>query len=87
MLAETVWRRHTVSNTALEQRITPWRRCGVTLTCHQQQAELPDLKAAMPDYGAIHSQVWQDVLARLDRPTERSFAVSRRGTRQASRAS
>jgi hypothetical protein len=65
-LEQTLWRCRTLYNTALEERITAYRRCGVTLTCYQQQAELPDLKAAFPEYGDIHSQVLQDVLERLD---------------------
>jgi putative transposase len=66
-------------NTALEQRIVAYRRCGVTLTCYQQQAELPDLKAALPDYAAIHSQVLQDVLARLDKTYQAFFRRVREG--------
>jgi putative transposase len=62
-------------NTALEQRIVAYRRCGVTLTCNQQQAELPDLKAALPEYAAIHSQVLQDVLTRIDK-TYQAFLSS-----------
>ncbi len=33
-LAETLLRCRTLYNTALEQRITAYRRCGVTLTCY-----------------------------------------------------
>jgi putative transposase len=68
-----VWRCRTLYNTALEQRITAYRRSGVTLTCYQQQAELPDLKAAFPEYTAIHSHVLQDVLARLDKTYQAFF--------------
>ena len=60
-------------NTALEERITAYRRCSVTLTCSQQQAELPDLKAAFPEYAEIHSQVLQDVLTRLDKTYQAFF--------------
>jgi putative transposase len=56
-LEAVLWRCRALYNTALEQRITAYRRSGVTLTCYQQQAELPDLKAAFPEYAAIHSQV------------------------------
>jgi putative transposase len=35
-LGEVLWRCRTLYNTALEQRITAYRRCGVTLTCYQQ---------------------------------------------------
>jgi putative transposase len=72
-LEEVLWRCRTLYNTALEQRITAYRRCGVTLTCYQQQAELPDLKAAFPEYAAIHSQVLQDVLTRLDKTYQAFF--------------
>jgi putative transposase len=72
-LEEVLWRCRTRYNTALEQRITAYRRCGVTLTCYQQQAELPDLKAAFPEYAAIHSQVLQDVLTRLDKTYQAFF--------------
>lgn len=66
-LEAVLWRCRMLYNTALEQRITAYRRCGVTLTRYQQEAELKDLRAEMPDYAAIHSHVLQDVLARLDK--------------------
>jgi putative transposase len=56
----------TLYNVALEQRITAWQRCHVCLTRYQQEAELKAIRAAFPDYAAIHSHVLQDVLARLD---------------------
>jgi putative transposase len=62
----TLWRCRTLYNTSLEQRKVAYERCGVTLSAYQQQAELPDLKTALPEYCEIHSQVLQDVLARLD---------------------
>jgi putative transposase len=71
-LEEVLWHCRTLYNTALEQRITAYRRCGITLTAYQQMAELPDLKAAFPEYAAIYSLVLQDVLARLDK-TYRAF--------------
>lgn len=72
-LERVLWLCRRLYNTALEQRITAYRRCGVTLTCYQQQAELPDLKAAFPEYAAIHSQVLQDVLTRLDKTYQAFF--------------
>ena len=65
-LARVVWRCRTLYNTALEQRITAYRRRGITLSRSQHEAELKDLRAEMPAYAAIHSHVLQDVLARLD---------------------
>jgi len=60
-------------NTALEQRIIPWQRCQVSLSQYQQAAELKDIRAAMPEYAAIHSHVLQDVLARLDKTYQAFF--------------
>ena len=61
------WRCRTLYTTALEPRLTAWTRCRLTLTRYQQEAELKDLRTQMPDSGAVHSQVLQDVLARLDK--------------------
>ncbi len=45
MMAETVWRCRTRCrtryNTALEQRITAYRRCGVTLTALSSKRNCP----------------------------------------------
>jgi putative transposase len=79
MLAETLWQCRRLYNTALEQRITAYRRCGVTLTCYQQQAELPDLKAAFPEYATINAQVLQDVLTRLDKTYQAFFRRMKAG--------
>ena len=60
-------------NTALEQRITAWQRVRVTLSRYRQEAELKDIRAAFPEYAAIHSHVLQDVLARLDKTYQAFF--------------
>jgi len=72
-LEDVLWRCRTLYNTALEQRITAYHRCGLTLTAYQQQAELKDLRAEMPEYAAIHSHVLQEVLARLDKTYQAFF--------------
>ena len=73
-LATVVWRCRARYNAALEPRKTWWERGqGVSATYDQQKAELPGLKAACPEYAAVHSQVLQDVLLRLDR-TFRAFS-------------
>jgi putative transposase len=75
-LERVLWRCRTLSNTALEQRITAWQRCHVSLTRYQQEAELKALRAELPEDAAIHSHpqpstaihshVLQDVLPRLN---------------------
>ena len=58
----------TLYNRAVEQRKTWWGRGqGKSATYHQQAMELPDLKAACPAYGEVHSQVLQDVLRWVDK--------------------
>ena len=65
-LERVLWHCRTLYNTALEQRITAWQRCHISVTRYQKEAELKDLRADFPEYAAIHSHVLQDVLARLD---------------------
>jgi len=67
LLKQTLGLCRRLYNCALEQRLIWWRRGqGRAATHAQQEAELPDLKAACPEYTTVHSQVLQDVLARLD---------------------
>ena len=53
-------------------------RLGLAL---QQEAELKDIRAAFPEYAAIHSHVLQDVLARLDKTYQAFFLRVRHGER------
>src|SRR5579859_5216637 len=73
-LDEVVGRCRALYNAALEQRITWWRRGqGRSVTRFQQEAELKDLRAAFPEYAAIHAHILQDVLARLDKTYQAFF--------------
>ena len=55
-LEVVLWRCRTLYNVALEQRKTWWQRGeGKRLTRFQQEAELKDIRAAFPEYAAIHS--------------------------------
>ena len=74
-----LWRCRTLYNTALEQRIFLWKQRGVTRSPYEQEAELKDLRAALPDYAAIHSHVLQDVLARLNKTYQAFFRRVRAG--------
>jgi putative transposase len=68
-------------NTALEQRIIAWKRRHISVSRYQQEAELKDIRAAMPEYEAIHSHVLQDVLARLDKTYQAFFRRVKAGER------
>jgi putative transposase len=54
-------------NAALQERRDAWHKCGTSITCAHQSAQLPAIKAVRPEYHDVHSQVLQDVLTRLDR--------------------
>ncbi len=66
-------------NTAMEQRITAWQRCQVSVSRYEQEAELKAIRAEFPEYAALHSHVLQDVLARLDRTYQAFFRRVQRG--------
>jgi putative transposase len=78
-LEAVLWRCRTLYNAALEQRITAWVRCQVSISRYEQEAELKDIRAEMPEFAAIHSHVLQDVLARLDKTYQAFFARLKRG--------
>ncbi|HEV2237815.1 MAG TPA: transposase [Ktedonobacterales bacterium] len=78
-LDEVLWRCRTLYNAALEQRITAWQRCRVSVSRYQQEAELKVIRAEMPEYAAVHSHVLQDVLTRLDKTYQAFFRRVQRG--------
>src|SRR5215469_10673402 len=69
----------TLYNVALEQRITAWQRCHVSISRFQQEVELKAIRAEFSEYAALHSHVLQDVLARLDRTYQAFFRRVQRG--------
>ena len=79
LLDKIVWACRRLYNTALEQRIILYRQRGVSLTRYEQEAELKDLRAGMPEYAAIHSHVLQDVLARLEKTYQDFFRRIQQG--------
>src|SRR5260221_4167445 len=74
-----LWRCRTLYNTALEQRITLWKQRSVSVNYYQQKAELPDLKAACPDYAEVNAQVLQDVILRVERTYQAFFRRVKNG--------
>jgi putative transposase len=78
-LEEVLWRCRALYNAALEQRITAWQRCRVSVSRYDQEAELKDLRADFSDYAAIHSHILQDVLARLEKTYQAFFRRVQQG--------
>ena len=72
-LERPLWRCRILSNTALEPRSRLWKQRGLARTRSQLEAELKDLRAEVPEYGALHSHVLPDVLARLDKTSQAFF--------------
>jgi len=69
-------------NGALEHRKTAWERARVSISRYEQEAELKDIRAAFPEYAAIHSHVLQDVLARLDKTFQAFFRRIKAGEKR-----
>ena len=68
-LAVVLWRCCERYHAALQERQQAWQKCAVSSTAAGQSAQLPEIhKAVRPAYRAIHSQVLQDVLTRVERP-------------------
>jgi putative transposase len=72
---ETVLRRcRALYNAALEQRRTWWvRGQSKGASYYQQKAELPDLKAACPEFAEVHAHILQDVILRVERAFQAFF--------------
>jgi putative transposase len=73
MLGEWLGLCRRLYNIALEQRITAWQRRRVSVSRYEQEAELKAIRAAFPEYAAVHAHVLQDVLARLDKTYQAFF--------------
>ena len=48
-----------VYNAAVGERREAWQKGNVSVGYFQQKAELPSIKAAMPEYGEVNAQVLQ----------------------------
>ena len=62
-----------VYHAAVGERRDAWQKCGVSMTYSQQQAKLPEMKSAMPQYGEVNAQVLPDVVLRVDRAFQALF--------------
>jgi putative transposase len=56
-----------VYNATIVGRREAWRLRGVSVSYHQQMADLPEIKEAMPAYAEVNAQVLQDVALRVER--------------------
>jgi putative transposase len=66
-------------NTALEHRVTAYKKLGKFVTYTDQANELPAIKNSIPNFTKIHSQVLQDVLKRIDKGFQNFFRRIKQG--------
>jgi len=66
-------------NAALQERRDAWRICRQSVSCTDQQNQLPEIKQLRPELGMVHSQVLQDVLKRLDKAFDGFFRRVKKG--------
>jgi putative transposase len=60
-------------NTALEQRIDAYSRCGISVSYKMQAKELTQLRAEFPECEALNCPSEQVTLNRLDRAFDKFF--------------
>jgi transposase len=60
-------------NAALQERRDAWRIARKSVSCYEQQNQLPHIKSIRPELGCVRSQVLQDVLRRLDKAFDAFF--------------
>ncbi len=53
-------------NAALQERRDAYRKAGKSLSFYEQNRWLPQIRAELPEYKGVHSQVLQDVIKRVD---------------------
>ncbi len=60
-------------NAGLRERRDAWKMQRVSISYYDQTEQLPGIKEVRPEYQAIHSQVLQDTLRRLDKAMQAFF--------------
>lgn len=53
-------------NAALQERRDAYKKAGKTVGFYEQKKWLPEIRAELPEYKGIHSQVLQNVIERVD---------------------
>ena len=68
-------------NAALQERRDAYRMAGKSLNYYDQAMQLPAIKEVRPDLQAVHSQVLQDVLKRVDKAFKGFFSRVKSGVK------
>ncbi len=76
----TLDRTRELYNAALQERRDAYRMCHKSITYYEQANQLPEIKEIREEYRAIHSQVLQDTLRRVDKAMQAFFRRVKQGT-------
>lgn len=68
-------------NATLEQRISIYHQNKGKISCYDQMKQLPELKAAFPEYREVSSHTLQDVIERVDRAYRAFFRRLKNGNK------
>ncbi|WP_380076322.1 RNA-guided endonuclease InsQ/TnpB family protein [Deinococcus antarcticus] len=68
-------------NAALQERRDAYRKAKKTVTGYDQMKRLTEIKADLPEYKGVYSQVLQDVLKRLDKAFKAFFRRIKEGSK------
>ncbi|GIW33469.1 transposase [Meiothermus sp.] len=60
-------------NAALQERRDAYKKAGRTVGFYEQKRSLPEIRADLPEYKHIHSQVLQNVIERVDKAFQGFF--------------
>ncbi|WP_243032146.1 helix-turn-helix domain-containing protein, partial [Thermus altitudinis] len=60
-------------NAALQERRDAYRKAQKPISAHEQMGYLPQIRAELPEYKGVHSQVLQDVIQKVDRAFQGFF--------------
>ncbi|MCS6869589.1 transposase [Thermus sp.] len=60
-------------NAALQERRDAYRKVGKTVSFYEQKRWLPEIRAGLPEYRGVHSQVLQNVIERVDKAFQGFF--------------
>ena len=66
-------------NAALQERRDAYRKAGKTVGFYEQKRWLPGIRAELPEYKGVHSQVLQNVIERVDKAFQGFFRRVRAG--------
>ncbi|MQK95610.1 transposase, partial [Escherichia coli] len=60
-------------NAALQERREAYKKAKKTISFYEQKRYLPQIRAELPEYKGIHSQVLQNVIERVDKAFQGFF--------------